>query len=315
MRRVVVPLDGTALATAILPDARRVAGPDGELILVNAVELFPFWDTARLRQQRKAVDASRDYLREVADRLRGDEVKVEVQTMVADNVAQAIDEAAMVFDADVIAVATHGLSPLGRLLRGSIAWLALAHSPVPVLIRHVLEGDGEPLPPKRPERRLMVPLDGSTLAEKVLPLAHDLATEWAASIWLVHVISKYPVSGFPRTEVDSEALTQEEAHRSSQQYLDRMAAGLGGDVHTHVITGTPSDELAGAAAAWDITDIAISSHGRTGLSRVIVGSVTDALIHRTELPIIVVPALATESVDQGTPSAEPAAADHSARSA
>ena len=75
-------------------------------------------------------------------------------------------------------------------------------------------------------------------------------------------------------------------------------------VYTHVLNGSPRDELATAASTWDITDIVISSHGRTGLPRVIVGSVADALIHRLELPIIVVPALATESVNQGTSYAE-----------
>jgi nucleotide-binding universal stress UspA family protein len=150
----------------------------------------------------------------------------------------------------------------------------------------------------------MVPLDGSALAEKALPLAHELAAEWAASIWLVHVISQYPVSGFPRTEIDREALTDEVARLSSQRYLDHVASGLGGDVYTHVLGGSPRDELATAASTWDITDIVISSHGRTGLPRVIVGSVADALIHHLELPIIVVPALATESVNQGTSYAE-----------
>ena len=145
MRRIVVPLDGSTFATAILPDARRLAGPNGELILVNDVDLFPYWDIAHVRQQRATVDASREYLKGVADRLRAEDVKVETQTMITDNVARAIDEAAMIFDADMVAVATHGLSPLGRLQRGSIAWQALAHSPVPVLIRHVNEAGGEPI--------------------------------------------------------------------------------------------------------------------------------------------------------------------------
>jgi nucleotide-binding universal stress UspA family protein len=239
MRRIVVPLDGSTFATAILPDARRLAGPNGELILVNGVDLFPYWDSAHLRQQRASVDASRDYLKGVADRLRAEDVKVETQTMITDNVARAIDEAAMIFDADMVALATHGLSPLGRLQRGSIAWQALAHSPVPVLIRHVNEAAGEPILSEPSERRVMVPLDGSALAEKALPLAHELAAEWAASIWLVHVISKYPVSGFPRTEIDRDALTDEEARLSGQRYLDQVASGLGGDVYTHVLGGSP----------------------------------------------------------------------------
>jgi nucleotide-binding universal stress UspA family protein len=95
----------------------------------------------------------------------------------------------------------------------------------------------------------MVPLDGSALAEKALPLAHELAAEWAASIWLVHVISHYPVSGFPRTEIDREALTDEVARLSSQRYLDQAASGLGGDVYTHVLNGSPRDELATASSS------------------------------------------------------------------
>jgi nucleotide-binding universal stress UspA family protein len=300
----VVPLDGTALAAAIVPDAQRLAGPDGVLILVRDVDLLSHWDTAHARRQRAALDASRDYLNGVANRLQEEDVKVETQTTIEDNVSRAIDEASMIFDADMIAVATHERGGHDRLQRESVAWKALVHSPVPVLIRHIGEADAERMPPEPGERQIMVPLDGSMLAERALPLARELAAEWKASIWLVHVVSRYPITGFPRTEIDPKALTDEEARRSSQRYLDRIGSELEVDVRAQVLSGAAGDKLVATASSANITDVVISSHGRSGLARVILGSVAAALLDGLDLPIIVISALATESINQAITSAE-----------
>lgn len=297
MRRVLVPLDGTAWSGAILPDALRLGGPDGVIILLNVVNLVPYRDEAFAREERAEVESSRAYLTEVAVGLRAGPVRVETQTMVADrdNVPRTIDEAAMTFDADMVAMATHARAEPGDPPRESIAWQALARSPVPVLIRHVPDGTSAPAAPEPRERRIMVPLDGSALAEKALPLARQLAAEWNASLWLVHVVSHRPVTDFAYTETDPDAITDDVASRSAQRYLDRLASQLGRAVETRVLVGSPTDELVAAAAALSISDVALSSHGRTGLAHAVTGSVADGVLHRLDLPMLVVPAGATDS--------------------
>jgi nucleotide-binding universal stress UspA family protein len=61
-----------------------------------------------------------------------------------------------------------------------------------------------------------------------------------------------------------------------------VGAWLGGSVHTHVLPGSPADELIAATATWVISDVVLSSHGRTGLAYVVLGSAAKHLARVTE---------------------------------
>jgi nucleotide-binding universal stress UspA family protein len=201
------------------------------------------------------------------------------------NPIEAIEEAIVLLEPDMVACATHGRSPLQRLLRGSVVWKALTHSNVPVLLRHPYAPGEQPA--KFPEamlRQIMVPLDGSGLAERALPLAQQLATEGHGRVHLVRIASDRPQGMMP---LEARALGQE-----AESYLTRIVQNWIGDVEIHVAAGPVVDGLVEAVREWGITDVIIASHGRSGLSRVILGSVADGLIHRLHCPIIVVPALA-----------------------
>jgi nucleotide-binding universal stress UspA family protein len=287
MSRVLVPLDGSHLAESILPDARRLAGPDGELILVRDAGRFA-GTRFGIPYEVKPVEELQEYLEEQACLLRAEGVRVSVHTLVRTDIPMAIDEAARIFGADLIACATHGRGPLGRLVHGGVAWRAVAHSTVPVLLRHA-EAEVSRGPLATEARRIMVPLDGSTYAEKALGLAQQLALEWHAPLWLAQVIAE--LSAPPH--VPTVRHDYSEYFDAGKLYLTQIAGRLSGEVHTYVIIGGVVEGLVSIAQEGSITDIVLASHGRTGLSRVILGSIADGLIHRLHLPIIVIPALAT----------------------
>ncbi len=290
MRTVVVPLDGTVVAEGILPDARRLAGSHGTLILIHDASIVPYYGLTYIEDQRQAVRVSRDYLHEVAEKLRGEGVEAQTQTTLVYDAALAVDEVVMKFHADMVAVGTHARGSWGRLFRGSVALRVLTNSPVPVLLRHTEKDDRVSLQP--PEPRILVPLDGSILAEKALPLAQQLAREWNSAIWLALVVLDTAVP--PRgAELNSTWIADEVIEpqkREAEAYLREVAAKLQGQAHMQVLLGSPVDELVAAAEAWGISDVVLASHGRTGLSRAILGSVADALIQHLNLPIIVIPA-------------------------
>jgi nucleotide-binding universal stress UspA family protein len=206
--------------------------------------------------------------------------------------AFAIDEAAKIFHADMIACATHGRGMLGRLLWGSVARRALVHSPVPVLLRHAEDSEA-PVTPERAERRIMVPLDGSPLGEKALPWAQKLATQWQAEIRLVHVVPDQ----WTMFNAVSPSLTDDRPNPQDEMvtYLRRIAEGLQGKVSARMMSGSVVERLVAAADEWAVTDVVMSSHGRTGLARVILGSVADSLVHRLHCPIVIVPALSVQT--------------------
>jgi nucleotide-binding universal stress UspA family protein len=300
MRRVLVPLDGTDFAAAILPDARRLAGRGGRLILIRDVTTTSHGELTRLYEQQWAAEAARDYLDTVAQVLRTEGVRVQTQPLVMGDAAVAIDEGAEHLHADMIAASTHGRSAAERWQSGSVAWRALLRSTVPVLLRHVdpekpFAGHSEP-----DQRRLMVPLDGSALAERALPLAQELAGEWNASIWLVRVVSE--------SSTDARNSGNHENAEVARAYLYEIAHTVPGEVHSEVFIGPTEETLVRAVDELSVTDIVMTSHGRTAVSRAIVGSIVDRLIHDLRCPIVVVPVLAAVMGGRA-PSTQPGSCD------
>lgn len=285
--RVLVPLDGSDLAASILPDALRLAGPDGTLVLVREASIVSPDMPRNLYEQRAAVQVARDYLEAVAQTLRAEGARVECMPLVVGDPALAIDEAVQAFSVDMVAAATHGWSLAERWWRGSIAWRALLRCTTPVMLRHT----GGPARSQTGPRRILVPLDGSELALKALPLAERLADQWSAELWLgraVPVIAPMdPV--YPVFEGDLMG--------PADDYLEDIAARLNRPVKTCVHEGPAVDVLTQMVEEHGITEVVMTSHGRTGLARVIVGSIAEGLIHRLHCPIIVIPPLVTLSAE------------------
>lgn len=298
MRRVLVPLDGTELATSILSDARRLAGSDGTLVLIENAPA-PSYRRGTRQADTHAVEKADGYLGRLAENLEADGATVETHVLVMGDPAYAIDEAAALYRADMIAVATHGRSPLGRLVRGSVAWKALAHSPVPVLLRHPNHTEHEETAPQH--RRVMVPLDGSDYAERALTIACELAAAWGAELLLVRVIPVAP-SYVMIGGVYSRAVTAPSADENEiRGYLARIADTLPYPASTLMLTGPVSGSLIDAVRTLAVTDVVVASHGRTGLSRVVLGSVTDYLVQHLHCPIIIVPATTPERMEAPEP--------------
>lgn len=295
MRRILVPLDGSELAASIIPDALRVAGPGGKLVLTRVVS------RESVESEHRAVEVSDDYLNSVAHSLRSEGVGVQTKTLVNDNVAHGIDEAITTFGITMVACATRGRSTLYRLVRGSIAWSALARSTVPVLLRH--GGDAREVADHQDvnlPRRILVPLDGSLRAEKALPLAQELASEWQASLWLTQVVSdalmlsgESPiVVGIGQYQPADLSKLYPDTKRAAQDYLAQVAKRIGGEIHAEAFTGPPVYTLTALVHEWLITDVVVASHGQSALTQFLLGGVAYELVHHLRCAVIVIPAAA-----------------------
>lgn len=308
MRRVLVPLDGTPLAASILPDARRLAGQEGQLILVRDAAASSSGYPVGTTMGPADLEQATEYLEDVAGILEQQGVRVETHTLAIVDPAQAIDAAARIYRADLIVCATHGRGPVGRLVRGSVAWRALVNSSVPVLLRHV---DEHPRHASifAPQHTVMVPLDGSELAEIALPLASELAHECNAPLVLLRVVPTLPPIVSPVSTVPQPvAASHEENVHEARSYLAGVAKTLRGPVITRVFTGGVIEQIVRCAGQEQVTDIVLASHGRSGLSRVLLGSVADELIQRLHCPIIVLPALVPQTQREQSELAAPALA-------
>ncbi|HSW31062.1 MAG TPA: universal stress protein [Longimicrobiales bacterium] len=146
---------------------------------------------------------------------------------------------------------------------------------------------------------LLVPLDGSEFSERTLSLGQNLAKATGASLHLVHVHVPHPPDHFlSNTQFHYEGLDMEEyeAHHRDQEmaYLGEVEARVSKDtpVDTALLEGHVAEEVARYAGEVKADLVLITTHGHTGVSRMWLGSVADALIRTTCFPLLVVhPAL------------------------
>ncbi len=152
-------------------------------------------------------------------------------------------------------------------------------------------------------QRFLVPLDGSGLAEQALAIAKDLAARLNGSLHLVRVVTisrqlaaaAMPGPGGMETMagVDMEAIDRaiEAETQDARQYMERQAQRLrleGLKVEWEVRQGLPADEIKEACKAHNVDCIVITTHGRSGIGRVVFGSVSDRVIREAGVPVLVI---------------------------
>jgi nucleotide-binding universal stress UspA family protein len=139
--------------------------------------------------------------------------------------------------------------------------------------------------------RVLVPLDGSDIAEAILPFVEKLAGPVDAEAMVVRVVE--PLSAgeaFAAAGVaaaDTLFLRQLEA----KEYLariERRLADKGIRVRTELRSGAPAAEIVAAAAAWNADLIAMATHGRSGLGRLLVGSVAETVLRAAPVPVLMI---------------------------
>jgi nucleotide-binding universal stress UspA family protein len=142
--------------------------------------------------------------------------------------------------------------------------------------------------------QILIPLDGSALAEGALPLALPLARAMAAEVILLQVVSPPPqvdpMTGWPSREEPASARRQE-IQDAAREYLTAVAGRLaqqGARAQVVVVEGDPiASIIAYAELRPQIRLIAMASHGRSGLSRLVFGSVTEGVLHGAPAPLLV----------------------------
>ncbi|MBI4338479.1 MAG: universal stress protein [Chloroflexi bacterium] len=152
-------------------------------------------------------------------------------------------------------------------------------------------------------QRFLVPLDGSELAEQALPRAKDLATRLSGTLFLVRVvtISRHLAAsgmtgpGGPETipALDIQAMNQaiDLQTREAREYLAQQSEKLqqeGLRVEWEVRQGFPAEEIIHCAKAHNVDVIVITTHGRSGLGRLVFGSVFDRVMREAGIPILVI---------------------------
>jgi nucleotide-binding universal stress UspA family protein len=274
--KIFVPLDGSALADRAVPYARTIARAVG-------AQLTLFYARPKLLmtgEQPFDVDAAAGKLR-----AEGMDVETAVFPLYHEPIGEVILETAREKGADLVVMSTHGRGGLGRWLYGSAADQVLRKAELPIVLvpaacERTWESDGS--------FRMLVPLDGSPLAEEVLKPARELAGAMRAEVVLLRVVERS--QEMVRARAYAAINSGREVDRA-REYLEGIAshfATVSKSVDTFTETGLPTPTIAKVARNENVDLVVMASHGYGGLARVVLGSVTTRVLQRAETPLLVV---------------------------
>jgi nucleotide-binding universal stress UspA family protein len=284
IERIVVPLDGSLTAEAILPQLRRILHRhDSELLLVRAVEPAPAENA--LLMVDAATQAAREYLLGVQERLDREGVRVRSLVRVGSTIGVLLDSVEDA-KATMIAMATHGTTGLKRVLLGSVAEAVLRKSPVPVLVVRPFWTSEEA--PSRdvegcPVRTLLVPVDGSDLSGLVVPAALEFAALFDPRVLLLRVLDPRRKAYGARELEDAWSHLQGMAKPFERKGIETLPL---------IERGDPVEEILQTAVFHEVDLIAMTTQGRSGIGRLVMGSVTEQVLRRAPVPLLVVRAAA-----------------------
>ena len=290
LKTILVPVDGTHVSEAALPYAEALAHRTGAaVVIMHAVQPTSVWGDVDATYTRAVQDAE-DYVDSLAQSLIDRGTRVDTAVPVGGASAWIRDEIQL-RHVDLVVMATHDRAGLSRWLHGSVAETVAAHAGAPVMLVRAAEGMRPTERIGQPHPVLLVPLDGSELAEGALPIATTLATACGASVVLVGVV---PVPGqlvagdggvVTYVEEDIEQLTSE-ATDYLARIRDRFPSGV--RVESVVRHGSPGVQIADEAEARGAMGVVMATHGRTGLTRSLLGSVAGEVVHRGATPVVLV---------------------------
>ena len=254
IRRIVVPVDGSAASEKILPHLSELfRAADADVRFVHVYD----WTEGGYRR-------GREYLDGLAGRVRDRFPFVETELLKADEPAFEILKYAIVNHADLIAMTTRSSSGVRKLLFGSTALELMRRSQIPLFL-------ARPDWPARPYRKILVPIDGSKTSQGILPIVADLARGAAATVALLTVLPNDGVRG------------------PASAALKRVGGAFvkaGIPVESILKPGEAVREILASARDEGADLIALGTHGREGSDKFFFGSVAESVIQGAAVPLI-----------------------------
>ena len=293
--QILVPLDGSRFSEQAIPQAVRLAQRSrGSVHLVRVLTVAPLISSEMIAvlDDRAVADERRGAQAYLDQQTSGAAASVNAYSVLLNGpVVRSLSDYIARAGIELVVMTTHGRTGLGRTLLGSVADALVRAVHVPVLLLRPHKGDTGPVVDNLATRRIIVPLDGSPLAEQALEQAAEIEWLSGAHYTLLQVVSPpFPetYAAAVETQISSaeEEHTIERAHEYLEPVADRLrAAGL--SVDTVVSTQASSAAaIVQEAVASDADMIVMVTHGRSGWKRFTLGSVTQQVLHNATRPLL-----------------------------
>jgi len=306
-RSILVPLDGSPFAEHSLPMAISLARcSKARLHLVTVSTPLPevfveglAYDISQLQQDQG--ERFGTYISSVAQQVRAVSDVAVHTTVLYGEVASSLCDLIATGGEDLIVMATHGKGPLGRFWLGSVTDEMIRHAPLPLLIVRPRE---EKVDFHRDVKlqRIVLALNGTPEAEQILSPLLSLCEGNSEPRQIVLMQAIYPVVKH-NSMPDAKEVRKESSHlfdqvqelqdhleQQARTYLDKVAGQLrdkGLNVSVEVVAEQPAAQAILHEAEKEHADlIALETHGRGGVSRLLFGSVADKVIRGAHIPVL-----------------------------
>lgn len=201
-------------------------------------------------------------------------------------ICKAVEE----LKADLLIMATHGLSGLRHVLIGSTTERVIQHAPCPVL---VLRGSHDAFVPGKSPRgfhHIVCATDFSENSLKALFFAQILVQAFQSQLTLVHIVERVPLDQIVGDDVmrDTKSRLMMQANEAMARFSRDVKKKYGVAAQTEVRFGIPFDEITRSAIELGASLIVVATHGYTGLKRIYLGSVAERVVRHAHCPVLVV---------------------------
>ncbi|MGH7619793.1 MAG: universal stress protein [Gemmatimonadaceae bacterium] len=298
-KKILVPLDRSAIAEQAVGQAALIArGSNAELDLVTVHVPFPFAGFESKPWDDKEAAAEATYLNTLEAELRSGSGVRATHAVTNGEPGDHICLRALDVGADLIVMTTHGRTGLSRFWLGSVADAVIRHSSVPVLMLRPTKSSHGRAAARHAFKRILVPLDGSSLAATALGPAQALAQATGAKLVLFRVVIPLPLmTGYDpsipfayQPLIANETATAElaaVARLQMETLATRLRDETGMDVSSDTVVDSRAAEAIVRFAQGHAIDVVVmSTHGR-GATRWLLGSVVDKVLRGSGLPVLV----------------------------
>jgi nucleotide-binding universal stress UspA family protein len=285
--KLLLPTDGSEFSEGAIREAVNLAKTcSSKLFVVSVIETNPEYESIAPQLIEKAEKETRQHLESVKNRAAKEGVDCEIIARQGEDPYKYIIDEAAKHQVSMIIMGRRGRKGLKRLMMGSVTAKVIGHSPCNVLV--------VPRAARLEFRKILIATDGSKYSNAAASEAVAIAKRCGASLIAASVVPYESISplGIVHSEMQWELITGEsrKAAESNIKNVKEIAEKEDVKIEELILEGRPYEAIINAAKEKGVDLIVVGSHGRTGLDRLLMGSVTERIIGHADCAVLVVKA-------------------------
>jgi hypothetical protein len=285
LEKLLLSTDGSEFSEGAVREAVKLAKiGSSKLFVLSVIETNPEFEVLAPQIVEKEEEQTRDCLEQIKSTAAKEGVECEIIARHTESPFQAIVEEAEKNQADLIIMGRRGRTGLRRLLMGSVTAKVIGYSPCNVLV--------VPRLAEIKYKKILVATDGSKYSVAAASEAIGIAKRCGADLFIISVVPTETASPFDivHSEMQHEMIAQKEFQDGEKNVNDLLVVARqeGVNVKGHIIQGRPYDVIVENSREEGVDLIVMGSHGRTGMERLLMGSVTERVVGNADCSVLVV---------------------------